>query len=135
MSTTNTPLSMLPAIKPGCFLVLYGEQGAGKTRMAQRIANHRGKFQVITPQHLHDSGMLAEALCESPSTLIFEDEGLEMGDLALFKALVTASYLYLRPPYKKHLVKLAVPPVIVCTQDARNYTEVRRAQLFLVRKD
>lgn len=135
MSLNTTPLSKLPAIKPGCFLVLHGVQGAGKSTLAKRIATGRGKFATIYSSALEDASLLAEALASLPSTLIVEDEGLRQRDFAQLKALVTSTHLYLRPAYAKHALKMPVPPVIVCTLDPSPYSDNRRAQLFLVRND
>lgn len=135
MSLNTTPLSKLPAIKPGCFLVLHGVQGAGKSTLARRIATGRGKFSTIHIGHLEDANLMAEALASFPSTLIVEDEGMRRRDFAQLKALVTSTHLHLRPAFALHATKLPVPPVIVCTNDASPYSDSRRAQLFLVHND
>jgi len=135
MNAHTIPLSKLPAIKPGCFLVLHGEQGAGKSLLARRIAMKRGKFSQIAAHELVSLAAISDALSGAPSTLIIEAEGLRHEELEHLKNLVTCSHVQVRPPFGKHPVRMPVPPVIVVSQDAAPFSYMRRAQLFLVRND
>lgn len=127
---TQTPSMNIPTIQPGCFLVLHGKQGSGKTTIAKRIASSRGKFSEISSRHLCEPEALAYALSSSPSTLIIDDEGFLKKDLAQLKFLVTTKQVNLRKPYSREQEKMAAPLVIVCSQNAQQFAESRRAQRF-----
>jgi predicted P-loop ATPase len=124
-----------PATKPGHFLVLHGEQGAGKTTLARQIAARRGRYAEISSLLLSEKDALGDALSSRPSTLIIDAEGLSHKDLAQLKTLVTSNTLTLRMPFHRMTVRIPAPQVIVCTHDVQPFTDMRRAQLFLVHKD
>lgn len=132
MNLHKTALSNLPAIKPGHFLVLHGDQGSGKSTLARRIAMTRGNFAQIAGHEVADSGVLAYVLSLAPSTLIIESEGLNQKELAALKSLVTSSHVDLRAPHGQISTRMAVPPVIVVSQEAAPWCDMRRAQLHRV---
>lgn len=127
--------SKLPTVKPGHFLVLHGEQGSGKSTLARKIAARRGKYAEIQSHYLDHSGALSEVLADAPSTLIIEVEGLNHKELVKLKALVTSENLVFRRPHSQQRETIPTPQVIVCTHDVQAFSDMRRAQLHLVRKD
>lgn len=130
---TRTP--KLPTIKPGCFLVLHGEQGSGTSTLARKIATSRGSFASISSYELGDTSAIAAALSDKPATLIIDVEGmLRHKELVQLKALITSDAFRFRPAYSRTMETLPMPQVILCTQDAEQFRDSRRAQLHLVRK-
>lgn len=125
----------LPTIKSGNFLVLHGEQGAGKSQLARKIAARRGKYSEIASHQLSDPSAFYDVLSGNPSTLIIDSEGMRRKELEQLKILVTSETITFRHPYTKQQETIPAPQVIVCTHDVEPFCDMRRAQLHLVRKD
>lgn len=103
-------------IEPNKALVLWGEQGSGKTTFAQNVAQGNGTFSVVNWQVFQYVGGTYQYICENESTLIVEDTPTDKKTWATIKALATQKTLTInsknQPPRQVPMPRL----IFICNE-------------------
>ncbi len=104
----------IPTIQPGRGLLLIGPQGAGKTRLALKIAQSRGSYFTIEADDLRRAGL--ENVVLGAHTLIVDGLPRTPRSQEILKRLVTET----RWPVRTigGWVDIKPPGVIVCATEA-----------------
>lgn len=105
----------IPTIQPGRGLLLIGPQGAGKTRLALKIAQARGPYFTIEADDLQRPGL--ENVVLGAHTLMVDGLPTKPRAQEILKQLVTEKDWPVRIPSGK-LVSIKPPAVIVCATEA-----------------
>lgn len=121
-------------IEPKKALVLWGEQGSGKTTFAQNVAQGNGTFAVVNWQVFQYVGGTYQYICENESTLIIEDTPIDKKTWATIKALATQKTLTInsknQPPRHVPMPRL----IFICNEKPPIPEDSRHFKLIEIRE-
>ena len=127
----ETPIAADIQLDRGTLVVLAGPQGCGKSRLAQRIADSRGRYATVDAPDLVNKPVMNSILRGKPQTLIVDGdpswEGFEvLKALLTSDATVTTRWWFLSSAVR-------TPDILLTTCNEPLYRGMRRARVFPIK--